>query len=167
MTLRDVFSAVSGQPALLFLLLSAVPTGAFLVNLWSGETAEKIIKWKYVYAVLIYLACILGIFAVTLNIYLFLFERQSIWDMNLAIQVLPILTMVGTLLLIRRKIPFDYVPGFGKLSGFLTLMAAVMGILWFIDRTRIYAITYIPFIYIVIGFVALLLIIRFAWSRIF
>ena len=167
MTLRDVFNAVSGQPALLFLLLLAPPTGAFLVNLWSGETAEKIVRWKYVYAVLVYLACIPGIFAVTLNVYLFLFERQSIWDMNLAVQVLPILTMVVTLLLIRRKIPFDYIPGFGKLSSFLTLIAAVMGILWFIDRTRIYAITYVPFTYIVIGFVALLLIIRFAWSRIF
>ncbi|AKD55284.1 hypothetical protein [Spirosoma radiotolerans] len=167
MTLRDVFAALSGQPIMLFLLLSAVPTGAFLVNLWSGETAEAIWKWRYVYAVLVYLACIPGIFAVTLNIYLFLFERQSIWDMNLGLQVLPVLTMVATLMLIRRKIPFSYIPGFGKLSSFLTLIGAVMGILWFIDRTRIYAVTYVPFAYIVVGFVALLLIIRFAWSRIF
>ncbi len=167
MTLRDVFQAISGQPALLFLLLMAIPTGAFLVNLWSGSTAEEIIKWKYVYAVLVYLACIPGMFAVTLNIYLFLFERQSVWDMNLALQILPILTMIATLMLIRRKIPFDYIPGFGKLSGFLTLIVAVIGIMWFIDRTRIYAVTYIPFIYIAVGFVALLLIIRFAWSRIF
>ena len=167
MTLRDVFAAVSGQPLLLFLLLSAVPTGAFLVNLWSGETADAIWKWRYMYAVLVYLACIPGIFAVVLNIYLFLFERQSIWDMNLALQVLPILTMVTTLTLIRRKMPFNYIPGFGKLSSFLTIIAALMGILWFIDRTRIYAITYVPFTYIVVGFVALLLIIRFAWSRLF
>ncbi|GAB3957014.1 hypothetical protein GCM10028805_48550 [Spirosoma harenae] len=167
MTLRDVFQVVSSQPGLLFLLLTAIPAGAFLVNLWSGETAEDIIKWKYVYAGLIYLACIPGIFAVTLNIYLFLFERQSIWDMNLAIQLLPILTMVTTLMLIRRKIPFKYIPGFGKLSSFLTLIAALIGILWFIDRTRIYAISYIPFSYIVIGFIGLLLVIRFTWSRIF
>ncbi|MFD2933918.1 hypothetical protein [Spirosoma flavum] len=167
MTLRDVFEAVSGQPILLFLLLTAMPTGAFLVSLWSGETADEIWKWRYVYAVLVYFVCIPGIFAVTLNIYLFLFERQSIWDMNIAIQVLPILTMVGTLMLIRRKMPFTYIPGFGKLSSFLTLIAAVMGILWFIDRLHIYAITYVPFSYIVVGFVALLIIIRFAWNRIF
>ena len=167
MTLRDVFEAVSGQPALLFLLLMAVPTGAFLVNLGSGETAHQIWTWRYVYAGLVYLACIPGVFAITLNVYLFLFERQSIWDTNLALQVLPILTMVGTLMLIRRKMPFDYVPGFGKLSGFLTLMAAIMGVLWIVDRTRIYALTYVPFSNILNGFVALLLIIRFAWSRIF
>jgi hypothetical protein len=167
MTLRDVFEAVSGQPTLHFLLLMAMPTGAFLVNLWSGETADAIWKWRYVYGVLVYLACIPGMFAVTLNIYLFLFERQSIWDMNLALQVLPILTMVATLMIIRRKIPFNYIPGFGKLSSFLTLIVAVMGLLWIVDRTRIYAISYIPFSYIVIGFVALLLLIRYAWTRIF
>lgn len=138
-----------------------------MINLWSGETADDIWKWRYVYTALVYVACIPGIFAVTLNTYLFLFERQSIWDMNLAVQVLPILTMVATLMLIRRKLPINYIPGFGKLSGFLTLIAALMGILWIIDRTRLYAITYIPFTYIVVGFVGLLLIIRFAWNRIF
>lgn len=135
------------------------------MNMGSGETADEIWKWRYVYAGLVYLACIPGVFAITLNVYLFLFERQSIWDLNLTLQVLPILTMVGTLMLIRRKMPFDYIPGFGRLSGFLTLIAAIMGIMWFIDRTRIYAIAYVPFSYIIIGFIALLLIIRFAWSR--
>ncbi|GAB3549938.1 hypothetical protein [Spirosoma fluminis] len=167
MTLRDVFEAISSQPALLFLLLSAIPTAAFLVNLWSGETAEEIWKWRYVYAVLAYLACIPGIFALTLNTYLFLFERQSIWDANLAAQAFPILTMVVTLLLIRRKLPFEYIPGFGKLSNSLLLIAALMGLLWIVDRTRIIAITYIPFVYVVIGFVILLFVIRFAWKRIF
>lgn len=167
MTLRDVFALISGQPGLLFVLLMSVPASTFLVNLWSGETAEDIWKWRYVYAGLVYLACVPGIFALSLNVYLFLFERQSIWDMNLGLQVLPILTMVGTLMLIRRKIPFTYIPAFGKLSNFLTLLAALMGILWFIDRTHVYAVTYIPFAYIAIGFVVLLLIIRFAWSRIF
>ena len=167
MTLRDVFDALSGQPTFLFLLLMAVPTVAFLVNIGSGKTADEIWKWRYVYATLVYLACIPGVFAITLSLYLFLFERQSIWDVNLALQVLPILTMVGTLMLIRRKMPFSYIPGFGKLSGFLTLIAAIIGIMWVVDRTRIYAISYIPFSYIIIGFVALLLIIRFAWSRMF
>lgn len=167
MTLRDVFETLSGQPILLFLLLMAIPTGAFLINLWSGDTAEEIWKWRYVYAVLAYVACIPGMFAFTLNVYLFLFERQSIWDMNLALQVLPILTMVATLMLIKRKLPFNYIPAFGKLSNFLTMITAVMGLLWLIDRTRIYAITYVPFTYILMGFVALLLIVRLAWKRIF
>ncbi|RAK00016.1 hypothetical protein LX87_01713 [Larkinella arboricola] len=167
MTLQDFFQSVSSNPALLTVLLLSIPALAFLVNLWSGEQAAEIWRWRFVYATLVYLACIPGIFAVTLNIYLFLFERQSIWQMNLITQVLPVITMVATLMLIKRKLPFAYIPGFGKLSGFMTLITAVIGILWFIDRTRIYAVTYIPFAYIAMGFVGVLLLIRFAWSKLF
>jgi hypothetical protein len=167
MTLQDFFNAVSANPALLTVFLLSIPAVAFVVNLWSGEKVEEIWRWRFVYATLVYLACIPGIFAFTLNIYLFLFERQSIWQMNLITQVLPVVTMVATLMLIKRKLPFSYIPGFGKLSGFMTLIAAVIGVLWIIDRTRIYAVTYIPFVYIVVGFVGLLLLIRFAWSKLF
>lgn len=167
MTLRDFFSFVTANSELAVLCLLAVPVGAFLINLWSGDTAEQIFRWRYAYAALVYLACIPGVFALTLNIYLFLFERQSVWDTNLVTQALPLLTMGATLMLVRRKIPFAYVPGFGRLSSFLTLIAAVMGVLWFVDRLRIYAVSYVPFSYVVVGFVALLLVIRFAWSRLF
>ncbi|MFC5407890.1 hypothetical protein ACFPMF_01120 [Larkinella bovis] len=167
MTLQDFFQFVSSNPALLTVFLLSIPALAFIVNVWSGEKAEEIWRWRFVYATLVYLACIPGIFAVTLNVYLFLFERQSIWQMNLITQVLPVLTMVATLMIIKQKLPFSYIPGFGKLSGFMTLIAAAIGILWFIDRTRIYAVTYIPFVYIIVGFVGLLLLIRFAWSKLF
>jgi hypothetical protein len=167
MTLRDLFSYAAAQPGMVALFLLAVPAAAFLVNLWAGETAPDIWRWRYVYAVLVYAACIPGVFALTLNAYLFLFERQSIWTMNLALQVLPVLTMVGTLLLVKRKLPFAYVPGFGRLSGFLTLIAALIGVLWFVDRLRLVAFTYVPFSYLLIGFVGALLLIRFAWSRLF
>lgn len=70
-------------------------------------------------------------------------------------------------MLIRQKIPFQYVPGFGRLSGFLTLIAALIGLMWFVDRLRLVAFTYVPFAYIVIGFVAVLVLIRFAWSKLF
>ncbi|KAB7727983.1 hypothetical protein F5984_19705 [Rudanella paleaurantiibacter] len=167
MTLFDFFQFITAHAGVAVLFWVAVPAVTFLVNLWSGTTAEEIWRWRYVYAVLVYTAAIPGVFAVTLNIYLFLFERQSIWTMNLALQVLPILTMVGTLMLIRQKIPFGYVPGFGKLSGFLTLIAALIGLMWFFDRLRLVAFTYVPFVYIVVGFVGVLVLIRFAWSKMF
>ncbi len=167
MTFRDLFDYAAAQPGMVALFLLAVPALALLVNLWAGTTDVEIWRWRYAYATLIYAACIPGIFALTLNIYLFLFERQSLWTMNLVLQVLPILTMVGTLMLIKRKMPFKFIPGFGRLSGFLTLIAALIGILWFFDRLHLVAFTYVPFTYIVVGFVALLVIIRFAWSRVF
>lgn len=167
MTFRDLFDYAAAQPGVVALYLLLIPLLAFLLTLWGGETAQDIWRWRYLYAGLVYAACIPGMFALTLNIYLFLFERQSVWAMNLVLQVLPVLTMIATLLLVRRKLPFQYIPGFGRLSSFLTLIVALIGVLWFVDRLRLVAFTYVPFSYIVIGFVALLVIIRFAWSRIF
>jgi len=167
MSLRDLFDAVARNPSGYVFFLLLVPALTVVVNAWSGRTAEEIWRWRFAYAGLVYAACIPGVFALTLNVYLFLFERQSIWTMNLVTQVLPVLTMAGTLLLIRRKIPFSHVPGFGKIGNFLTLIAAVIGVLWFVDRLRLVAITYVPFGYILVGFVALLVLIRVAWSRLF
>ncbi|MEZ0542364.1 hypothetical protein [Fibrella arboris] len=167
MTFRDLFNYAAAQPGVMACFLLLCPALAFLLNRWAGDTPQDIWPWRYVYAGLVYAACIPGMFAVTLAIYLFLFERQSIWTMNLVLQVLPVLTMVATLMLIRKKLPFQYIPGFGRLSNFLTLIAGLIGVLWFVDRLRLVAFTYVPFSYILIGFVALLLIIRFAWSRIF
>jgi hypothetical protein len=168
MTLRDIFQQVSLNPNFLLLFLLSIPLVTFLISIWQDpNTPPQQSNTRYLYSGLAYLACIPGIFAVTLNVYLFLFERQSVWDMNLMTQLLPIVTMVATLMLIKRQIPFEFVPNFGKLSGFMTLLVAMMGIMWFVDRLKIYAITFVPFQYIAIGFIGLLLMIRFGWSKMF
>ena len=166
MTLRDIFQAVADNPSFLLFYLLLIPMLTFLVGIWLNDNQQAYqIRWFY--TVMAYLAAVPGIFALTLNIYLFLFERQSIWSMNLVTQVLPIVSMFFTLFFIKQKLPFEYVPGFEKLTGFLTIMAAAMGIMWFIDRMHIVAITFIPFQYIAIGFLILLLLIRFGWKKMF
>jgi len=166
MTLRDLFDQVSSNywPVATYFIL--MPLLAWVVG--QIATGSRDVKfWGIVYAVIVYAICIPGIFAVTLNIYLFLFERQSIWQANIIMQFLPVISMVLTLMLIRQKIPFSLIPGFGKLSGFLTLITAMIGIMWFVDRIHLVAFTYVPFVYLVIGFVTALLLIRFAWSKLF
>lgn len=166
MTLQDFFQYVSAQPLALLVYFVGLPLLAWVVGeVATGSTNIKF--WGYVYSLLAYLVCIPGIFAVSLNVYTFLFERQSIWAMNLLTQVLPIVSMCITLVLIKRKIPFEYVPYFGKLSGFITIIAACMGIMWFIDRTRIMVFSYMPFQYIIGFFVLMLVAIRYGWSKLF
>ena len=168
MTLRDIFANISTNPNGLLWFLVCIPLLTFLISIWQDRnTPPQLSPIRFGYTAVAYLASIPGIFAITLNVYLFLFERQSIWDMNLITQLLPIVTMVGTLMIIKRNIPFEHVPAFGKLSGFVTLIFAMIGIMWFVDRLRIYAITYIPFQYIAITFVGMLLLIRFGWNKMF
>jgi hypothetical protein len=164
--LSQLFQYVSGHPwpaTAYFLLLPFVVWIVGLVA--SGSRNVKL--WSYIYAILVYAVCIPGVFAVTLNMYLFLFERQSIWQTNVILQFLPVITMAISLILIKSKIPFSLIPGFGKISGFLTLIAALIGLMWFFDRIRLVAFTYVPFSVILIGFILTLIAIRFAWSKLF
>ncbi|MPR37059.1 hypothetical protein [Salmonirosea aquatica] len=166
MTLNDVFNSLERNPLPILMYFVALPLLAWIMGA-AVQDRQDISTWKYLYAVLVYAVCIPGIFAMTLNVYLFLFERQSIWQADLLLQFLPILSMVLTLILIKSKISFDFIPGFGKIAGFLTLITALIGIMWFFDRLHLIAFTYVPFSALLIGFVLVLLLIRFAWSKLF
>ncbi len=166
MTLRELFDLVGNNPLYILFYFAIIPFAALLANVL-GKGEGNLSPWKYLYSILIYAVCVPGIFAVTLSIYYFLFEKRSILDTDVYIQILPIVSMVLTLLIIRRNADFDYIPGFDKLSGLMMMIAATLGIMWFVDRTRIYAITYLRFEVVLLIFFALLLVIRFGWSRIF
>jgi hypothetical protein len=166
MTLSQFFAFISSNPWPSVVYFLILPFTAWVVGT-AADGSRDVKFWSIIYAILVYAVCIPGIFAVTLNIYLFLFERQSIWQANMVLQYLPIISMAITLMLIKSKIPFSLIPGFGKISGFLTLIAALIGVMWFFDRIHLVAFTYVPFSVILIGFVLTLLAIRFAWSKLF
>lgn len=164
MTLRSLFDSASTNPNWLIYFFLSIPAICFILKVLFKNPAEAF-KIKWLFTGLCFLAVIPGIFALTLNIYTFLFERQSIWDMNLVLQILPVVSMIISLMLIKNTLPFDYIPGFEKLIGLSTIIFIIMGIMWFIDRTHIYAFSMIPFSYIIIGFIVLILFVRFGISR--
>ncbi len=166
MTLQALFDLLGQNPVYIIFFFFMLPFTALLAA-WLAKGEGHLSPWKYLYSALIYLACVPGIFAVTLSIYFFLFERRSIMDTNVYTQILPIVSMVITLLLIRKNVSLDDVPGFDKLSGLILMIAATLAIMWFVDRTRIYVISFLPFHVALLIFVGLLLLIRFGWSRFF
>jgi hypothetical protein len=166
MTLQQFFASINANPWPSVVYFLILPFTAWVVGM-AADGSRDVKFWGIIYAILVYAVCIPGIFAVTLNIYLFLFERQSIWQASIVLQYLPIVSMAITLMLIKSKIPFSMIPGFGKIAGFLTLIAALIGVMWFFDRIHLVAFTYVPFSAILIGFVLTLLAIRFAWSKLF
>lgn len=85
------------------MVLLCVPLLTFITSIWQDPyTPPQQSQSRYIYAVLAYLTTIPGIFAFTLNLYAFLFERQSIWTMSLVMQVLPIIAMVIILIMIKK-----------------------------------------------------------------
>ncbi|MEP6647425.1 MAG: hypothetical protein ABJC12_10045 [Saprospiraceae bacterium] len=164
MTLGEFFQWTALHPSLLLGYFIAIPFIALLAGLFSkGE--GHLSPWKYLYSILIYLVSIPGIFAVTLSIYFFLFERRPIMDTNLFTQVLPILSMAATILIIRKNVNLDLVPGFDKISGLILIIATLMCLMWIIDKTRIYSITYMPFYVVILILMAGFFVIRLGLKR--
>lgn len=164
MTLREFFQLLALNPEILIFFFIACPLTALLSS-WLGKGEGHLSPWKYMYSVLVYLICIPGIFSVTLNIYLFLFERQSVFDMDIWTQILPIISMILTLLLIRKNVSFDQIPGFGKIHGLMLMIGAILVLMWLIDRTHIIAISFIPFYQVIIAFLVLLGVAMIGWRK--
>jgi hypothetical protein len=117
MTLGEFLNVCDSSSSLILFFLIALPLTALLAKVF-GSGQGHISPWKYLYTILMYLACIPGIFAVTLNLYLFIFEQSSILDANLYTQILPVFSMFLTLWLIRWNVSFDEIPGFYKVIPF-------------------------------------------------
>ncbi len=160
MTLGEFFDWLSAHPAMVIGYFVALPLIAFIACV-VGKEEFHLSPWKYVHSTLIYLSALPGIFAITLNIYFFFFDRQKVLDINLFTQVLPIISMVATLFIISKNVKLDTIPGFTKLSSLLLVMMVLISILWILDKTRIWAVTFVPFYYIIIFLVIAVLLIHF------
>lgn len=166
MTLGELFKALSENPAPLLGYHAALPLTALLAGV-IGKDEGHLSPWKQLYAALIYLAAVPGVFAVVLSFYFWLFERRPILETDLYIQVLPLISMGLTFWLIRRNVDLQAIPGFGKLSGLLTMVFVVLLLMWLIDRTHILAITFLPFWVVLLMLAVLLVLFRFGWKRVF
>lgn len=153
MTLAQFFDYLSGHPLLTLAFFVFPPAMALCVgHLGRGRGYEA--PWRYAYAALIYAVCIPGLLALALLVYLFLFERMSVYDVNLLTTFVPIASMTATLVLIRHDVDLDYVPGFGRLSGLMAVIFGLICLMYAADRTRVIMFSYLPFAWVLVGFVA-------------
>jgi len=165
MTIQQFLNHISSDPFYWMLYLALLPFTALLFLLLAKNEGTKS-PWKYAYSVLIYLSCIPGIFAFVFLAYRFIFENQQILNIDIYTQLLPIFSMALTIFLVRRNVDLTGIPGFGKLSGLLMMIFATFGIMWFINKTRLLAITFIPIQYILIIFVVLFILIKVGFDKI-
>lgn len=166
MTLGEFFTLLSANPILLVGYYLVIPVTALLAGILGRHEGEEI-PWNYLYSLLVYLAAVPGIFAIVLSVYFWLFESRPILETNIYVQVLPIVSMAVTFWLIRWNVSLEKVPGFGKLAGLLMMIFVVLLLMWMIDRTHIIAFTYLPFYWVILILIALLVLFRLGWSRAF
>lgn len=94
--------------------------------------------WKYIYSVLVYAVCIPGLLASVLTGYGLFFRNENMLDVNLAVYVLPIISMIVTLIFIHKTVNFENVPGFDRISGLMVMIGCSFVIALAIQKTRIW-----------------------------
>jgi hypothetical protein len=138
MTVRELMDVASAHPWLV-LGYFALPSLIALIAGWAhrrNQGGES--PWRYLYAVLVYLVCVPGLLAAVITAYTLFFTGESLLDANLLVYVLPIVSMVVTLVLIHRNAPFARIPGFDRLSGLMLTIAASFVIALAVSKTRIW-----------------------------
>ena len=164
MTLRDFFQYLSDNPLALMAYFIGIPLLALWVG-WMDRDRGHESPWKHLYGFLIYAVCIPGIFSVALSVYMFLFERGgSILNVNLLTQVVPVLSMLLTLSIIKRNVPFEYIPGLGKLSSLMTLIAVAFALMYLLDRIHLVAWVNVPVQYLILIVAGLLVAFRYGFK---
>lgn len=138
MTTREFLAFLSQNPWPVAGFLIGLPVLTLLWSLLHSQRAAALAPWKYGYSVLVYLAAVPGMVSLVILGYSLFFARENLLDQDLLTTFGPLLTMVATLVLVRRKVSFSDVPGFGRLSGLLTLVALSFAAALAIDRTRIF-----------------------------
>ena len=135
MTGRETIHWLAAHPALLLAVLVALPAGAWLVGWIHGPGRGGASPWRFVYSVLVYLACIPGMGGAVLTGYALLFTGENLLDVDLLVYLLPVVSMVATLGLTSRNVRFADVPGFDRLSGLMLLLGLTFAILLVLRRS--------------------------------
>jgi len=166
MTLGELLSWLGEQPEILLFYYGLLPVLSILLWIWARDKGQQS-PWKYLYSVLIYLACVPGVFAVALAVYLLFFEKVSILNLDVFTIFLPIVSMIITLILVRRNVCFEDIPGFFRIGGLIVAIFSVLAIMYIAERMRIYVFSYLPFSQLLLIFGILLLAIMLALGAIF
>lgn len=87
--------------------------------------------------------------------------------MNMMVDVLPLLSMILTLFLIKKNVDFKEIPGFGKLTGFVGSIAGLMLVFFVLEKMHLIVFSYLPIQWLVIALVVAFIAIRLFTKKAF
>lgn len=144
MTGRDLVALAGSNPLVLTGVLGALPLIALVLGLVHRRGNGGQAPWKYVYSAVVYATCVPGMLSTVLTAYTLFFSRENLMDQNLLVYLAPIASMVATLMLVGRNVPFDAVPGFDRIWGLMTMIGMTFVIVLAIEKTRIFVVSVLP-----------------------
>lgn len=137
MTLRGLIALLSTHSGLTYAALAAVPASALALGRAHRDGEGGLSPWRNAYAVLVYAACVPGMFSACLVAYALFFTKENLLDVSIPVYFLPMAQMALSLAIMARRVDFDAVPGFDKIWGLMGLLGATFAGVLFIHQTRI------------------------------
>ena len=138
MTPRQWLDLLVAEPLWLGGFLAVLPVLALVLGLIHKRGAGNDAPWKFAYSILVYAACIPGMLGAVVTLYLLLFSGENLLDVNALLTLAPIASMGATLAIAGRNVDFGPLPGFGRLSGLMTVLGLTFAALFALSRTRIW-----------------------------
>ncbi|MBI5218806.1 MAG: hypothetical protein HY958_07745 [Bacteroidia bacterium] len=138
MTLDQFYKTAEDFSTPVFIFACSVPVLALILNWLSGKEKEKPAPWKYLYSILIYLVTVPGILQAIITGYLLFILKESLMKLDLIIYILPIISMIVTLVIIARSASLKSIPGFDRLSGLMTMIGISIILALIISKTNIW-----------------------------
>lgn len=142
MTLNELIAEISQHCWALLATFIALPLTALVAGFCHRRPLRRADRPRkflaYFYSVLVYVAAVPGMFAAVITAYTVFFARANLMEVDFFVYVLPILSMVVTLILVRKNIEFDAVPGFDRLTGMMIIIGLSFAIALALYQMRLW-----------------------------
>ena len=94
--------------------------------------------WSYTYTALIYLVCVPGLLSGVLTGYSLFFIRRNLLQVNRLVYFGPIVSMLVTLMVVRRQVDWDRLPGIDRIQALMVLITLSFIIALAVYKMRIW-----------------------------
>ena len=138
MTISQIMDAIGGYGVFIIIIFVIIPLAAFAYGKAVGKEKAVQSPHKYIYSFLIYLSSVPGMFSLVLCAYALFILKANLLEVNIVVYFVPIISMIATIILIRKNVDLNYVPGFDRLYGLFIVLGATFTIALMILQTRIF-----------------------------
>ena len=138
MTIQEFLVFAGQYPMAILAVFVSVPVATWVAGRCHGPRRGGTTPWKYLYATLVYISCVPGLFAAVVTAYSLFFTSANLLEVKALVYLLPVVSMVVTLALLGQNVDFAEVPGFHRLSGLMTLIGVSFALALAISKTRVW-----------------------------
>lgn len=144
-----------------------IPVISFVVGILL-KRAGKTKACAWFLSIIIYITLIPGICILIIVLYLFFFAGTNlVTQLDIILYFGPIISMIATLIIVSRIMPFRDIPGFDRLSGLMLVTGISFAIILFLYRLRFFIGFFASLEILILIFAAIFVLLKIGIEKIF